>query len=351
MKPFTPINEGCPAAQPGGGRRRARARAVWLGAGLFLLAVFAAARVCEMRRALTIPILMYHHVGYSETSVWSVTAEDFERQLRCLREQGYAAILPADLVANRRWGRRLPRRPVIITFDDGYLDSLTIAEPLLARNGMRGIVYLITDFVAAGPSQRRRFEGADCLTWPEVRAMRRRGTLAFGGHSHNHINLAAAADPFAQTRECYLQIKNNAGFKPDSFCYPYGQYNERAAAAVRRAGFSTAMACKDAPAAIGPGTDLFGLPRVSVMGGRRRFAVERAAEKETPGELVARVAHWGVPLTVAPRLLGAPGAGWLAERDLGNGVEVEWRWRAQAAPDADLSLEIWDRHRVLRLYP
>jgi peptidoglycan/xylan/chitin deacetylase (PgdA/CDA1 family) len=322
-------------------------------AALAILAGLVAWRAVERRRVQPVPILMYHHISAVDDSAWCVPTDVFERQMRSLRDQSYTSILPADLAAHQRWGKPLPRRPVIITFDDGYLDSLTVAEPILAKFGLCGIVYLITDCVGDSPALRKQFEGSDCLVWPEVRAMRRRGNLTFGGHAHTHRNLAVTGDPFPLVRECYLQIKKNAGFKPDSFCYPHGQYNERVVEAVRRAGFTTAMACEDAVAGSGPGVNLLTLPRVSVMGGRHRFGIVRAREKEAPGEVAARVSHAGVPLEVAPRLRGAPGAGWLPAKELRNGAEVEWCWtlRGPAVPDNALSLELWDKNRIFRLYP
>lgn len=329
---------------------------VFAGVALAVLAALIAWRVwrgVERRFERPVPILMYHHIGPVEDSPWWVPADVFERQLKSLREQGYTSILPADLAAHQRQGKRLPRRPVILTFDDGYLDSLTAAEPLLKKYGFRGMVYLITGAVGDAPDKRQQYEGSDCLVWPEVRAMRRRGVLSFGGHGHQHYNLAVAEDPFPTIMDCFKAIKKKAGFKPDSFCYPHGQYNEQVMDAVRRAGFTTAVVCEDAVATSGPEAKLLALPRVSVMGGRHRFAVARARDKEeTPGEIVIRVTHVGVSLDIAPRLPGAPDGGWLPARELRHGSEVDWCWKlATSAVPAQISFELWDRNRIFRFYP
>ena len=77
---------------------------------------------CAPRRGATpvkLPILMYHRIGEGGDSAWWVPADRFEAQLRSLRAQGYKSVLPDDLIAFRRWGWRLPDKPVMITFDDG----------------------------------------------------------------------------------------------------------------------------------------------------------------------------------------------------------------------------------------
>ncbi|MCG2679529.1 MAG: polysaccharide deacetylase family protein [Kiritimatiellae bacterium] len=323
---------------------------------LIILMALIGWRIMEYRRVQTVPILMYHHIGPAESSAWCVPPDVFERQMKFLHDQGYTSILPDELAAHQRWGSPLPRRPVIITFDDGYLDSMTMAEPILRKYGLRGMVYLITCCVGEAPDQRGQFEDADCLTWSEVRAIRQRGTLAFGGHSHSHQNLAVAGDPLSLIWECYQQISRNGGFAPDAFCYPHGEYNARAMDAVRRTGFSTAMVCEDTVARTGPGVNLLALPRISVMGGRHRFGITRERDKEAANEIVARVRHEGIPIEVAPCLKGLTdntAGAWLPARTFGNGTETEWRWTLKTPSDRDqpLSLELWDHNRILPLYP
>ncbi len=333
-------------------RIKGRELLIGAAAALVVLAGLAGWGMAERRSVRAVPILMYHHVGAEENSAWWVPPDVFEGQMRALREGGYTCILPSDLAAHQRWGKPLPRRPVLLTFDDGYLDSLTAVEPILKQYGLRGIVYLITETIGEDPGRRGQYEGADCLTWAEVRAMRRRGVLTFGGHAHTHQNLAIMGDPYPPVQECSRQIQKQAGFKPDSFCYPHGQASAPAVDAVRRAGFSTAMVCEDTVAEIGPGVNLLTLPRVSVMGGRHRFSVT-SAPTNAAGEIGFRVRHEGVPIEVAARLKGAAGGGWLPARALGNGEEAEGRWSAPApsARDQPLSLELWDRHRIIRLFP
>jgi hypothetical protein len=101
----------------------------------------------------------------------------FERQLGALMERGRESILPVELVARRLVPWRLPRRPVIITFDDGYRSVLEYAEPVLRSNGLLAVVYLTTSLVADHPDRRMSFERRACLTWPEIRALHARGTL------------------------------------------------------------------------------------------------------------------------------------------------------------------------------
>jgi len=318
-------------------------------------------RIQESRRTHAVPILMYHKIGTVANNAWWVPTDVFERQLRALRNQGYSTVLPDDIVNHRKAGKRLPPKPVLITFDDGYRDSLTLAEPLLKKYGFRAVVYLITDTVAETPEARRQYEGVDVLIWPEIKAMQKRGTFVFGGHSHRHQNLAVVDDPYADIRECYLQLHRQGIRQPFSFCYPHGQYNARTIAAVKRAGFRSAMACEDRVALTGKAMNLLALPRVSVMGGEHEFHVNRLSARATPGEIVLHVMHTGIPMEVSPRLVGsrttadqglpASGEGWLPAVAVSN-ADYEWHWPqpvvgTNAGP---VRLEIRDKHRLFLMF-
>lgn len=322
---------------------------------LLLAAAGLCARLAVSRNSpRNIPILMYHRIG-EHADRWSVSPRDFATHMRFLREEGYVGILPSDLAANRAWGKPLPERPVIITLDDGYRDAVTRAEPILKRYGFRAMVYLITGYVGADASKRKQYAGADCLTWDEVRAARRRGVLEFGGHSHTHTPLVRAPDPLAEASRCFQDIARYGGFTPDAFCYPHGMARERTAETVRRAGFSTAVICGDRIAAWGPDADLHLLPRVSAIGGSPAFSATHRREAGS-GDRMVVLRYRGASMQVRPCLApDAPDArrAWLDPVRLDAEGSYELRWPAHAAggdgrPPA--RLEIWDSNRILRLY-
>lgn len=318
---------------------------------------FYQARQALARLPLPVPILMYHDLSpagdpATAADVWTVQIDNFEKHLQSLKTQGYASVLPADLAAAARGRTSLPPKPVVITFDDGFLSSLTLAEPLLRQYGFQAMVYLITATIADSPEQRQQYRGAPCLTWPEVRAAMRRGILAFGVHSHTHPRHPDAVALEINVSRDWFRART--GTRPDSFCYPHGQVNAGLERAVREAGYTTAMICEDEVAVLDRGANLLALPRVSVFGGAQRFVVDVLPRNQTGPDCVGgMVRNLGRPVRVAPRLLGTgmPEAqAWLPETRLGPDAQ-DWRW--PAAPGADLKkmrLEIWDRNRILLLY-
>ncbi|MCA1808225.1 MAG: polysaccharide deacetylase family protein [Kiritimatiellia bacterium] len=306
---------------------------------------------------VSVPILMYHDLSEARdpataNDVWKVQVDAFERHLQFLRQQGYTSVLPQDLARAAQGRGPLPDKPVVITFDDGFLSSLTHAEPLLRRYGFQGIVYLITERIADDAGQRLHYRATPCLTWPEVRTMMQRGIITFGVHSHTHPRHPSETE--AELLFSRDLFRARTGRRPDSFCYPHGQYHDSLVRAVAAAGFSTAMICDDDIAVIDHDTNMFTLPRISVFGGIQHYVVDKLPAAVTgPDRVGVRVHNPGRPVRVAPRLLGAdlpPDRQWLPETRLESAPQ-DWVWPVAPTVDHDnLRLEIWDRNRVLLLY-
>ncbi len=134
-----------------------------------------------------VPILMYHHISdtpplaYSQVDL-TVTAHDFAAQLAYLSTHGYHAIKLVDLFNTLYYGRPLPPRPVILTFDDGYADNYTDAFLLLRRYHMVGEFYIITGFVGTTLGVNTY------VTWPQVEAMAAAG-MDMESHTVSHPDL------------------------------------------------------------------------------------------------------------------------------------------------------------------
>ena len=90
-----------------------------------------------------VPVLMYHHLNETGSDTTDITPELFEAQIAALSEAGYTAVLPDDLEAYVRQGKALPDKPILITFDDGYLSNYELAFPILQKYNMKATIFVI----------------------------------------------------------------------------------------------------------------------------------------------------------------------------------------------------------------
>ena len=190
------------------------------------------ARFLRHRRARKpfLPILMYHSISDDAESgvhgYYRVTTSParFREQMLWLKDHGYTTVTledglnrlkikPSDPVSADR------DRNAVLTFDDGYLDFLTHAWPILAEFGMTATVFLPTAFIGNQP---KTFKGRECLIWPLVRELHDQG-ISFGSHTVNHVQLhglnwAGILKELSDSRHC---LEDQLGHPVHDFAYPY----------------------------------------------------------------------------------------------------------------------------------
>jgi peptidoglycan/xylan/chitin deacetylase (PgdA/CDA1 family) len=137
-------------------------------------------------RVRRVPILVYRHISSAPPAPaqarLTITDADRAAQLAYLKGHGYHAVLLVDLFNALYYGRPLPPHPVVLTFDDGYLDAYTDAFPLLRRYGMVGEFNIITGFVGETVGLNRY------MTWPQIVAMADAG-MEMESHTIDHQDL------------------------------------------------------------------------------------------------------------------------------------------------------------------
>lgn len=198
-----------------------------------------------------IPVLMYHHVADKHESL-TVTYKNFESQIKGLAENGFTAIGANDL-ASFYAGGSLPKRPILLTFDDGYLDNWVYAHPILEKYNMKAILFIVTGLIGDGPV--RPFNGQDTqlpacaghhqakkimftdqrddvmLRWSEVQAMQSAGTFEFHSHtsSHKRWDLLDANSKNENIRLDLEQSKHDlelhTGSNSPHLCWPQGYFD------------------------------------------------------------------------------------------------------------------------------
>jgi len=174
---------------------------------------------------LMVPILMYHYISAppADADVYridlSVTPDNFRDQLAWLRDNGYTSIDYYDLTMAIVGYSELPEKPVLLTFDDGYLDNYTNAFPLLQEYGFKGTFFVITEFIDSGR------EGY--MTWPMIEEMARAGHR-IESHSRTHPDLTEKdrGGLIWELLGSQQTIAAHIGTTPRYFCYPGGDYNE-----------------------------------------------------------------------------------------------------------------------------
>jgi peptidoglycan/xylan/chitin deacetylase (PgdA/CDA1 family) len=172
-----------------------------------------------------VPILCYHNLGPESKGRLLLAASKFDEQMRYLKANGYRVISMAEFVEFTRLGRQLPRKSVVLTFDDGYKSFMQYAYPLLKELGFTATLFVYTDYVGAGKN---------ALTWQDLKELMAAG-FDVQAHSKSHGDLRrVAGEPDATyVRRMQAELgqpqelfKRNLGRPSTIIAYPYGSWDE-----------------------------------------------------------------------------------------------------------------------------
>ncbi|MHC1761992.1 MAG: polysaccharide deacetylase family protein [Negativicutes bacterium] len=177
---------------------------------------------------IDIPVLLYHRIGDTDSHL-SIASDKFAADLTWLREKGYETISLEKFRQFRLDSETLlPESPVLITFDDGYLDNYLNAYAVLRQYGMTAAFFVITGMIGE----------EDRLTAGHIREMATNG-MSIGSHTVSHRSLGdmdveEAANEMSLSR-LYLEglLQQPVRF----IAYPKGSFNESTAQIANEAAY------------------------------------------------------------------------------------------------------------------
>jgi peptidoglycan/xylan/chitin deacetylase (PgdA/CDA1 family) len=198
------------------------------------------------RQQRWMPVLMYHRVVDHEVTLdpyhLCISTDDFAAQMAYLSARGYQAI-PLDEVPRVLAGTAPWRKPVAITFDDGYRDTLTHAFPLLEKHGLMATIMLVSDCIGGYNAwDCEKTDAAPLLSVEELRKLAQRG-VRFGAHGATHAALPELALDAVHDEllGCKRKLEQLLDCPISTLAYPYGRSTARVREVAEELGFIAAF--------------------------------------------------------------------------------------------------------------
>lgn len=185
-----------------------------------------------------IPILVYHKVGdgFSESNnnhkmskKYNLSTSIFEEQIKYILGQGYTPLTIQDLIFRQK-NNTLPKKPIVITFDDGWKSQYQNALPILKKYNIPATFYIYTG-VTGSPKY---------MNWDELRVLVS-FNMEIGSHTKNHPKLTKLQNfkLKEELKESKNILENKLNIKVTDFAYPYGDYNNSVIQALKDYGYTS----------------------------------------------------------------------------------------------------------------
>lgn len=213
-------------------------------------------------KQVSVPILYYHYVGNNPNpedkarDSLSISPDKFDEQMGYIISSGYQTISLDTLYAALKGQVSLPAKPIIITFDDGYIDFYINAFPILKKYNMHTIAFIATGLVGQ-PAY---------MNWGQIKEIDATGLVVFQAHSVSHPNLTTlnGDQVKSQLSESKKVLEGELGKPVNFMAYPYGASNALSWEKARESGYLGAVGTWSGK--IVSEGNIYNMPRIRVSG-------------------------------------------------------------------------------------
>ena len=234
---------------------------------VIICAIYLNLSVATAQTDFYIPSLMYHNINddYNQKNASvEISSEKFKEHMLTLKNEGYTAIFFDEYLLYLNGKAELPEKPILITFDDGYLNNYTVGFPILKETGMKATIFIITG--------RMGLQGAVTyphFTWDQAMEMEKSGVVDIQSHTqyHGYLSNMSTASVVLELRKSKFVIEKNLNKKVDFLAYPYGACNDAVIDIAKKAGYKAAVLAEPKNAGVNrKGENPFLTKRITVYG-------------------------------------------------------------------------------------
>lgn len=211
---------------------------------------------------IALPIIMYHHISKKQSALgdYVVSPEQFENDIIYFQELGYTSISVDELIKFSEGKFTMPEKPIMITFDDGYLSFYEYAFPILKKYNVKAVLSIIGRYTDLYSECDDRNVNYAHVTWDNVKELAKSGLVEIENHTYDLHTLnerKGSTIKAGESEDCYKQmlsgdiktlqekIKSVTGKTPLAFTYPFGRMCKQSYQIISDMGFKVSFGCEE----------------------------------------------------------------------------------------------------------
>lgn len=212
---------------------------------------------------IQVPIIMYHSVlkDSKKSGKFVITPTAFEDDLKYIKDNKFTPIFMSDLINYIHKGTKLPQKPIILTFDDGYYNNYTYVYPLLKKYNMKAVISIVGTYTDLYTQNEDKATEYAHLNWDTINEMMDSGLVEFQNHSYNlHTTDKGRNGSKKKISEditdyekmlsydlmlLQTEFLEHTGYTPEVYTYPFGAVSEASFDIIKKLGFKASLSCEN----------------------------------------------------------------------------------------------------------
>lgn len=210
-----------------------------------------------------LPVLMYHSVinNPSKSGKYVITPQKFEEDLLYLKQKGYETVSVKQIIQYVYNNAPLPKKPIILTFDDGMYNNYEYILPILEKHNSCAVFSIVGSYTDEYSENNIVDPAYSYLRWCDIEALSDSEHIEFGNHSYNFHSISAKRygtqknkyensldyiNTFYQdTQKMQSEFYDHCRFRPIIYTYPFGSYSKESTRVLKKMGFMVTFSCTE----------------------------------------------------------------------------------------------------------
>ena len=215
----------------------------------------------KAEEVVDVPILMYHSILKSRKGEYIISPDSLKNDLVWLKDHGYQSVFVSELIDFCEGRADLPKKPIVITFDDGHYNNYYYAKPIFEEMGFKATINVVGTYsefsTTSGDFDNPNYSH---LTWSEIKVLQESEYFEIGNHTYNMHNFKprygigkkpsedyeaykkSLTEDVSKLEDCF---KDKCGFTTNIFAYPFGKYSEESYEILSELGFKAFLTCNE----------------------------------------------------------------------------------------------------------
>ncbi len=216
------------------------------------------------QQSIRLPVIMYHQVSTHSNNLgrYVISKSQLENDLKYIKENGFTAVDVADLIAYVSGDGKLPEKPIMLTFDDGYETGYTMLYPLMKQYGMCAVISVVGSLTDLYTQIDDHNDYYSYMTWDEVKQLTETPEIEIQNHSYDMHKIKSGGRKgiaklknestddyynalYADVGKMQLMLMKKTGRAATAMAYPFGSYSKETVEICKKLGFKCSFTCEE----------------------------------------------------------------------------------------------------------
>lgn len=178
-------------------------------------------------------VFVYHRFDDNRHKSTNTSIKELEKEFQYFKDNGYKVVKLSQVIEKLKKKEEIPDNWIVLTIDDAYKSFYKNGLPIFKKYNYPFALYVYVEATNG--------KYGDFMDWKMVKDAAKYGEIGLHSYAHPHLTRLTPEEVHADTKKAYDIFVKKMGFEPKSYAYPYGEYNDKVSAELKKFNFDVLL--------------------------------------------------------------------------------------------------------------